>query len=340
MNETKLSKTAVFSYVIIVILFAAFFLYMCFCEEESVYNVREAESYGVIKNYTETVVEDPDLPAGMYREFTWNIQSSGQFDTVLAFYVVHSNVKVYFDNELMYRLARSEDGIIGKSAASNWVIVPVYTDDTGKEVRVEITPVYRSVKNRNIEFLTGSLNSILHSLLRNEFYSIVAAGLCIILGLLIMGVWIIMVRLKKVREWDIFYLGNFSVFLGIWKITDTRLSVFVFENHSMALGYITIGVLFLACIPFILYIKGASPERSAGHVIVCELIAVAVAGAALFLQVLGVLDLKQTLPLAHGVVIMTICLAVITAYRREKSMRNESVRKTWLLVFIPAAGVA
>lgn len=339
MNESKLNRTAVIAYLVTAILFTAFFIYMCFFENEYVYSARESGTFSVVNDYSETQVTDPDAPVGMHREFSWTLEPCGEYDTVMAFYVVHSNVEVYFDDELMYRLCRREDSVIGRSVASNWVIVPVYSQDEGKEVQITVTPVYSSVKDVKIQFFTGSINSILYYLLDRDFYPLIISGLCIVLGILIMAVWTVLVKLKKVGDWDIFYLGNFSVFLGIWKMTDTRLSAFIFEKNSMALGYITIGVLFLAAIPFILYIKGVFADYKTKHFLAASLIATAAAAAALFCQVFGILDFKQTLPLAHAVVIMTICVTVFTAFGRKDSENKEFRGRFWIFVLILASGV-
>ena len=49
-----------------------------------------------------------------------------------------------------------ENNKISLSVSSNWVTVPIYREDSGKQVRVIVTPVYKSVTDRNITFNIGS----------------------------------------------------------------------------------------------------------------------------------------------------------------------------------------
>ena len=69
----------------------------------------------------------------------------------------------------MYRLEPSSQNRLSRGVSNNWVILPVYPEDNGKEVRVVVTPIYESVVNRHIEFQLGSHMMIYMHQLKKDF---------------------------------------------------------------------------------------------------------------------------------------------------------------------------
>ena len=240
------------------------------------------------------------------------MDSIDRSDSSLAFYLVHHYAEVYFGDELVYSLMPRETNRIGKSISSNWVIVPIYPEDSGKEVRVVVTPVYESVRDREIEFEIGPLYSLYSSQLKKDLPELILSALCIVVGIAIMLVQIVQKVNKRIHKWSIFYLGNFTMMFGVWKITDTRFSPFLFEGCSMALGYISIGALFLSVIPLLLYLNSQSTRKKTSPVLVMAVIACAAALVVYLLQASGVADLRQTLILAHIIIVLTVSVLIMT----------------------------
>ena len=338
MDQSNLHKVIVISYSVIAFLFITFFLYMYLFENSSVYNARETGTYQIVDNYTETKIPDPIAPIGTRREFRWSLDSFEGNDATLFFYLVHSYAEVYFDDELMYSIMPNKSGKIGKSVSSNWIMVPLYPKDVGREVRIIVTPVYESVSDRKIEFEIGSFFEIYRRLLAEDFYQLILSVLCLGLGFFSMVVWIILVILHKVQGFQIFYLGNFSVLLGLWKITDTRFSPLLFERNPMALGYITIGALFLGVIPFSLYMKEKFDDYKTNYILISSLISTIVASIVLFCQVFGVLDFRESLPLGHMTIIFTSCMIAVTALKRKLNYATTYTSKTWKYIILFSSG--
>ena len=337
--KSKLQIVSVISYAIIGILFTLLFIYMGTSEHISIQKARDSRTYHTIVNYSVKEISDSSAPIGIRKEYSWTMDSITTNDTTLAFYVVHHYAEVYFDDELMYRLMPEETNKIGKSISSNWITIPVYPEDSGKLVRVIVTPVYESIRNREIEFSLGSLYNLYSTQLKKDFPQLVLSAACLIFGFLIMLLQLAFLYYKRTQSWDMFYLGHFILTLGIWRITDTRFSPWLFRGNPMLLGYLSIGTIFFAGIPFTLYLKECFPNRKNTLILIVSLLTSGTACTAILCQLLGIADLRESLPLAHimiGMIAVTIILTVIKD-KREKDTPPQKMEILRVLILI--AGV-
>ena len=340
MKKEKLQRAVVICYGILSVLFLALFLYMGCFEGVSIQKTRDTNSTYIVDNYTMEEIEDTSAPIGIRREYRWTMDSIDRSDSSLAFYLVHHYTEVYFGDELVYSLMPRETNRIGKSISSNWVIVPIYPEDSGKEIRVVATPVYESVRGREIEFEIGTLYSLYSSQLKKAFPQLILSALCIVVGIAIMLVQIMQRVNKRTHKWSIFYLGNFTMMFGIWKITDTRFSPFLFKNCPMVLGYISIGALFLSVIPFLLYIVSQSTMKKISSILVMSVIACGTALIAYLLQASGVADLRQTLLLAHIVIGLSAIVLFTTVVSPKIRKKEDNRMWYWKLSVILVCGCA
>lgn len=338
-KKSKLQIVSVISYVIIGILFTLLFIYMGISEHISIQKVRDSRTYRAIANYSVKEIEDPSAPIGIRKEYSWTMDSITTNDTTLAFYVVHHYAEVYFDDELMYSLMPEETNKIGKSISSNWVTIPVYPEDSGKLVRVIVTPVYESVRNREIEFSLGSLFNLYSSQLQKDLPQLILSFACLVFGFLIMLLQLAFLYYKRAQSWDMFYLGHFILTLGIWRITDTRFSPWIFSGNPILLGYLSLGTLFFAGIPFTLYFKECFPNRKSTLLLIVSLLTSGTAFTSIFCQFFGIADLRETLPLAH-IMIGIIAAAIILTIVKDKRDKDTHPQKTEILrALLLTAGV-
>ena len=328
----QIVTVAVFA--VVAALFVLFAIYMCFFESNTIYSARDSLSYKTVVGYSEKEVADPSAPLGLRKEYTWTMEDISPGGSYLAFYLVHHYAEVWFDDELMYSLEPGAGNRVGNSPSSNWVMIPVYPSDRGRAVRITVTPVFQSVVNRNTEFLIGSRYAIVMARLKADLPQLVLSALCIIMGLLLMGIQPYFVFRKKTLSWDIFYLGFFAFLIGLWRITDTRFSPLMFGKNPMALGYITLGALFLAGIPFLLFIREQCSEKGRLILLIPALLSCFGALAALICQVFGWAELREILLLSHVMIVMDLAASVVTLlfFRRKKTDIWDSYLLLLLLV--------
>lgn len=317
------------AYAITALLFVVFAVYMASSKDNEVYSARHIGTYQTVENYTVQEIKDESAPAGVRKEYSWKIGDIDNNESCLMFYIVHSFAEVRFDGELIYSLT-ADNTVIGETPSSNWVVVPLYNSDIGKTATVTVTPVYKSVQNRKIEFKIGSRYAVFMQRLKTDLPQIILSSLCIIMGILLIVVQLCFIANKRTSSFDMLYLGIFSLLVGIWRITDTRFSPIMFENYTAALGYITLSALFIMPIPLLLFID----ERHTGKLSVLPRLAafassVAVLGC-LICQVMGIADLRETLNVCH-IMLVADMVSLITA--ALFTSRNEAKRRD-TVVFI------
>lgn len=340
MSGTKLPqlrRRVDFCYLIVAVLFTVFFAYMLASARMEVYHPRGDEHYTVAADVSESIQPDEQAPAGVKRVFRWKLEVDHMGDS-LNFYVIHHYVEVYLDGELVYSLQPSESNRIGKTTGSNWIWVPLSAQDNGAEVTVVATPVYKSVTGREIRFLVGSRDAIFAECLLNDVDVVIVSAICFFVGLFIMGMQVYQVLRRKISSLEMFYLGNFAVLLGVWRMTDTRLTAFLLPGRSMALGYVTIGCIMILAIPLMLFLR----ERLAGigqtPLLHTTMLLSAAAIGMLLAQVLGIADFREMLTICHILLAGTAAMlvTVIAVHRREFAIR--SVRRSAALVFLLILG--
>lgn len=340
MHKSKLQAIPAVFFIIVAVLFVALFLYIGTCDRITVQETREPCAHYIKDNISVQEISDPAAPIGVCREFRWTLDKVQGDDATLAFYLVHQYARVYLDGELVYSLMPDVDNRIGKSISSNWIILPLSPKDTGKEMRVDVLPVYESVRNRSVEFHIGSSSELILTQLKKDLPQLVLAFLCIVLGLIVTVVQLLLLSRSNARSRRTLYLGLTVFLLGLWKITDTRFSPFLFENHTLLLGYMTIGALFLAVITFTLYWKECFAEQTPVSVLFLSLAASGVALFAFLCQITGAADLKETLPLVHLMLLVLIPVLCFTAFQRRRQRKTVQMgiaRNAFLLLAFGAA---
>lgn len=333
MKRDRLERITVAFYCILLAGFVLFAVYMFSFEHNQVYSAREFGGSGIVEPEGEKTIADSSAPAGVRREFTWTMPECAADENCLAFYVVHHYAQVWFDDVLVYSLSPGPDNHIGGSPSSNWILIPVFPGDSGRKVTVLLTPAYESVVSRKIQFLLGSRFSILAAHLKTDLPQLALSALCILIGFLLMGAQLLMLRHKKASDWELLYLGLFVLLVGVWRITDTRFSPVLLSRNPMALGYITIGALFLIVIPILLYMKAF--YRDSEKLILSAALLICVSSAATLLcQLLGIAEFRQTLFVAH--LSMIVCLAVLLAVSVRCTIAGSSQPGAWELLLVLA----
>ena len=211
--------------------------YLAMSQNVQIQRTRPGESYVRIEEYTREELQDTNAPVGALVEYRFRISENMDRDCSLAFYTVHQYVEVYFDEECVYSLFPSENNTMIRTTGSDWVMIPLYREDAGKQVRVVLTPVYKNVKDRAVEFLMGSSLAVFKARLRKDLPILIVSGLMMFTGVLIIIIGFYGLRTRE-DGWESVILGMFSVTLGLWRFTDTRFSPFFCLDKPVLLFYI------------------------------------------------------------------------------------------------------
>ncbi len=322
----ELDRAAKALYAILVCVNIVFLIVISIFQNTKVYQVRSSEGYETIQGYQSREVIDKDTPLGIRKEYRWKQKKILPGENCLAFYVVHQYAEVYFNGELMYSLKPQDENQIGKTIASNWVMIPLYPEDEGKDIRVDIIPAYKVVRNREVNFHTGSKFMIYFDQLRKDLPQI-------ILSLITMGVGVIFViisilnRYREKENANLTYLGIFSFAIGLWKLTDIRFAPLMFPKNTVALSYISISMLLIGVVPWILSIKEQFLRKFSDILGWISIFFCTIALIILTLQIANILDLRETLWITHTVIaIIVFGIVWMTIYERRKQRIDKKER--------------
>lgn len=330
----SLKKTAYAAYAVAAVLFVIFSVYMLCFEKTVTFSSRGEPSFEEIKDYTKSEISAPDAPIGIKKEYRFKTDKISSGDTSLMFYVGHSYVDVKLDDTLLYSTSAGKSNRIGSTPSSYWVVIPVSQLDKDKTVTVTVTPVFKSAENRKISFMIGSSYALFMKQLKADLPQLVLSSLCIVMGALIITVQLYLIFKKRTAAWNIFFLGNFSMLLGIWRITDTRFSALIFKNHTMPIGYITLAALFTLAAPVLLYTDKQYKEKSYIVLDIASIASSVICAVALICQFLSIVELRRILIVCHIMLIVDILVIISSAvfYNTGSKRDTEAVILTALLV--------
>ena len=339
----KSRRTAAIVFMTMVILFVSFFLYMGFHENVTVFSPRYLPHYGTIINLSPEMVQDDTAPMGTRTVYSWLMDAHCETGDYLCFYVSNNHVDVTVDGELIYSLYSSDeqmDGdIVGKSISSNWCIIPLEPEDAGKRFTVTLTPLIDDILPKNVEFLIGSNYNIILNQLRNDAPRLILAMMCIALGLIIFLIQCYLQIFSGTSQWDQIFLGVFSMILGVWRITDVRSAPLIFAGNPKLLGYVSVGMVFLASPALIQFVSTYFREKQAHKVHILAIIISSVGLITLMSQVLRQTDMGETRILSYTALCVAMVTVVIASFHSRKNKTESRNQLAWKLLPLLAVGI-
>ena len=322
-----------------VLLFIAFFLYMAIWEHVSIYRSEETRGYHVITDVQSQLVDDASAPIGVRKVYRWILEPEQVKGSSLLFNIPHHEIEVFFDDTLVYRLTGAESNRVGSNVSSNWCFVYAGPERTGQTVTVVLTPLFAAAMDKNPEFLFGSHWSVLQDVVCSELPLLILSALCILIGLFVFWTHLYFRRVEHQDTARLNHLGLFSVMLGLWKLTDLGCMTMLFPQHSMAIGYISVGALFLTGVCLLNYLQSLFVEERQRGMQLLSLCATLACLAVLALQVLGISEIRQNLVVSHVVLIVSILSLPAMALLNRVIYKDWGLRGSWKLLLLLTVGI-
>lgn len=308
-GTTRLSQLSTILFVAAGLLMTALLVSLGVLDNIRVEKSRQDNGFTIVENSSPREVECADAPIGVLQEYTFTVSESLADDTYLAFYTVHQYADVRLDGELVYSLKPSEAYHITRTVGSNWVMIPLYREDAGKEICVEITPVYESFRNREVEFLIGSQHGIYVERLSRDLPQLILGGMAVFVGLVFLCLACYNLRKRQYGK-RLASLGLFSIMIGLWRLADTRFTPFVISEKPILAFYVSITMLMLGIVPLVKFIQQRFHKMSC-CVMDCYCIGTTgVCLVQLLLQFFGVMDIRDNLFVTHIVIAVGATLIV------------------------------
>lgn len=337
-SNQKTKKLSAILFFVTVALFAAFFFYLGINENITIFSPRYSPYYGRIINLTPETVKDDTAPMGKRTVYSWLMDAHCETGDYLCFYISNNHVDITVDGEKIYSLHSSDENPVGRSVSSNWCIIPLEPEDAGKRFTIVLTPLITEIIPKDVEFLVGSNYNIVLGQLRKDAPQLILAMMCIALGMIIFLIQCYLQIHSGASQWDQMFMGVLSVILGIWRITDVRSAPLIFSGNPKLLGYISIGMLFLASPALIQFVSIHFQERQARKVYILTIVISALGILALAGQVFGHTDMGESRILSHMALCVGMVMVVIASFYGRKSDSKDKL--TWKLLPLLAVGIA
>lgn len=343
-QSDSLSRISVLLSIAAGIAMAGFLLWLGVTDNIEVYQSREDCGFEVMEDVACREIEDGETPVGIKKEYVFSLNKRSEHDASLAFYTVHQNVEVFLEGECVFRMEPVKERSNIKTAGSNWVMIPLYREDAGKEIRVEITPVYESFRDRQVEFLLGSSLAIYRYRLAKDLPQIILGIMAVFVGIVFLCVAAYNV-VERGRGRSLVSLGLFSTMMGLWRLTDTRFTPFILPEKPVFLFYVSICMLLLGMVPLMKWIEEYFEKEGQKVLDICCIVDILACLVQVLLQVSGILDFRETLVLTHILIgIDAVIMIGIAVQERKKYPRKKEIpvarRRSCLFVAGVLADVA
>lgn len=310
MKKNILSMVQKGLFVLIGLLVAMTIVYLTMIPNVQIYRRRTVQGYHTIKDITCTEIEDPKAPAGLVKEYHFVLEESIAHDTTLAFYQSHHYVEVFLEGEKIYSLYPADEVSRIKTTGSSWVMVPIYTSDAGREVTVRLTPVYEHYKDVSMEFMLGSAMHIFTEQLKNSLPELLVSLIVIFTGILLLCFAGYNALKKRQILGGMCGLAMLAISSGLWRVFDTKLSPFMGEGKPIVIYYISVLMLML-CVIATLRIENRSGQNRWKNIAeICSIAACFICAGQLVFQWLGIADIRESLTLTHGFLIVGALLLI------------------------------
>ena len=338
-NATRKLNIAKFLFFATMAAFFVFFLYMGSCESVTIYRAEQARGYGVVTDVQTELVPDSTAPAGVRKVYRWILEPEEAKGSSLLFNIGHHEIEVYFEDELVYSLTGAEGNRIGRNVSSNWCSVYAGPERTGQTVTVVLTPLFEAAMGKTPEFLFGSQYSIVLDVLSGELPLLVLSALSILVGLFMAAVSVYFRYVLKTESSGLIYLSLFSVSLGLWKITDLKSATLLLPEASMAIGYISVGALFLCGPCLLMYFRTLFMKQKEGLITLLSCGSSLICLYVLAMQIFGITEIRQNLVFSHILLIGAILSIPLTALVNWLVHKSWGIHRSWRLLALLFAGI-
>lgn len=273
----------------------------------------------------ETMILTTHLPKN-YSENTFAIRSSMQ------------DVAFYVDNQLRMEYDTKNTRPFGKNSASRYVFCPTSEQDAGKEVRIELTTHtlnYAGVVNR---IYCGDRGDIWAHIFNQHGIATVMGFFILFAGVLTV-IFSIALGIVYHTKFDMEYLGWCMLVGAAWMLGESKLRQLWTPNASI-LAIFCFVIVMICPIPLLFYIDCVQRGRYRKLFYYIEGIALLNFGISTILQIAGIADYIQTLPVAQGVIALAFFAIVFSFVKDICSGKAKDYRLVLIGMIVTMVSVA
>lgn len=306
-----MGKKTFYIYSIIILFFLGFLLYVGSTFSVEVSMPRSGQGYEKAEDWTREIFAAGE---GGFDEATavYRIQLPEEIlgKATFAIYTIHQNIRVLIGGEEVYSIQwRKGMNPFGKTPGIHWSFIDIMQKDSGETVTIYVTPAYSDKLTAVPEFYIGNREAVVAAVVKKDLYAFFISLGILLMGIVLVVFWSVAYRNSR-KNSNLLYLGVFSVILAIWLLNELKSTVLVLSS-PLVCSYISFVSLMLLPIPFTMCARELFYDKSSVSWKVLYVLSVAAIGTAVLLQVLDIRDFRETVVLAH---IMILSVFLVTIY--------------------------
>ena len=226
------------------------------------------------------------------------------------------SIVFYVGGELRAGYDTSHTRLVGKNSASSYVFCPTSAADAGKEVRIELrtnTDKYSGVVN---EVYCGDKAQIWEYLFHTYGLETIIGFFLLFAGIITIA-FSIALGIAYQTKFDMEYLGWCVIMAAVWMLGESKLRQLLLPNAS-ALATMCFVMILLCPVPISYYIDTLQHGRHRKTFNIVENIAFFALLVCSVLHISGIADYIETLPVAHGLLALTVVIVFVTIFEDHK----------------------
>lgn len=286
-------------------------------------NFRQTNSISFVTEYTVSETSDPSTPLGVIQQYRFpvNEQVAGRD---LVFYAHHQYIRVFMDGEMLYSWMPSGARAVGKTLGSQWISIPFYQEDLGREILVEVIPVYEVELDSVPEFVLGSDHEIYKYQLRKDGVQFGLSVLIILVGIVFLGIAVFrMFRSHQGKR--LASLSLFAVMIGLWRVTTIPFTAYLFAEHSVFMYDLSLAALMIGMMPLTIFV-GLTQQYRWPADLYCIIASVSCL-VQIGMRVCFGVDFREMLTVTHGLLLLGVISILLLVFfnRHSKKHRQTSL---------------
>lgn len=287
-------------------------LFLSFLSKNIVLQSRNSGEYTLVK---EVAADQYGDGSDIVYEYSFILNTVKPAE-MLAFFTNHHNVQVYIADECVYNLTAAENSVFS-TIGSTWVMFPLYENDTGKEVHVVLTPLYKNYHDTP-EFFIGSELAVLNAAFHRAMPALILS-LCVIFAGILLICLAVYQSVKKIFTGRLYAVGFMAISAGLWRISYDKFSCFLLSDKAVAVYTISIISLMVMALSMLNSIE--INEKNAKFIHLCSCGYCIVYIIQLILQITGTADLRQTLKLIHITIVISAAVFLVNGIKQWFGLR-------------------
>lgn len=268
-----------------------------------------------------------ELPAG--ETMTIRTTFPSNYDaTAIAIRSSLQDIRFYIDGELRAEYSTRTDHSIRKNSSSGYAFCDTSAQDAGKELVIELTTYTNNYSGVVNTIYNGDRSDIWRLIYQDYGLATVIAFFLLFAGFVtvLFGAALGIVYHSR---FDMEYLGWCIMMASAWMLGESKIRQLLVPNQS-ALGTLCFLIILLAPLPLLLYVNSIQCGRHKTIFSWLSFAAILNFFVCTLLQLTGIADYIQTMPIAHIVLIITLVVMLVTFLL---DARHGYMEKDHLLLF-------